>query len=170
MKDVRSSIGVKNKSDLVLNEIYGICEKKILQKNKLMKIKWQKREIYKKFTNLSKKRMKYKNNKIPNVRNDDMATIIKHCRGKKTKGTRAIDGFRKKLMYPDSEIPKCPEFDVKSKTGKIFKIHNPIEEYSVRIYEVDPYFYKHYEKKYKLIKMGGNIFHLELIFILLSVF
>ena len=39
MKDVGSGIGVKNISDLVLNEIYGICETKILQKNKLMNIK-----------------------------------------------------------------------------------------------------------------------------------
>ena len=65
-------------------------------------------------------------------------------------------------MIPDLEIPKCPEFEVKSKIGKIFKKHNPIEEYSVRIYKIDPYFYEHYEKKYKLIKMGVNIF-LELI-------
>ena len=49
-------------------------------------------------------------------------------------------------MIPDSEIPKCPEFEVKSKIGKIFKKHNPIEEYSVKIYEIDPYFYKHYGK------------------------
>ena len=36
MKDDGSGMGVKNISDLVLNEIYGICETKILQKNKLM--------------------------------------------------------------------------------------------------------------------------------------
>ena len=73
-------------------------------------------------------------------------------------------------MISDSEIPKCPEFEVKSKIGKIFKKHNPIEEYSVKIYEIDPYFYEHYEKKYKLMKMGVNIYYLELIFILVSVF
>ena len=49
-------------------------------------------------------------------------------------------------MIPDSEIPKCPEFEVKSKIGKIFKKDNPLEEYSVKIYEIDPYFYKHYGK------------------------
>ena len=49
-------------------------------------------------------------------------------------------------MIPDSEIPKCPEFEVKSKIGKIFNNHNPLEGYSVRIYEIDPYFYEHYEK------------------------
>ena len=72
-----------------------------------------------------------------------MTTIIKQCREGKTRGIRAIDGFRKKMM-PDSEIPKCPEFEVKSKIGKIFKKHNPLEEYSVKIYEID--FYEHYEK------------------------
>ena len=69
-----------------------------------------------------------------------MTTIIKRCRGEKPRGIRAIDGFRNKLMIPDSEIPKCPEFEVKSKIGKIFKKHNPLEEYSVRIYEIDPFF------------------------------
>ena len=74
-----------------------------------------------------------------------------------------------KNIIPDSEIPKCLEFEVKSKIGKIFKKHNPLEEYSVKIYEIDPYFYEHYEKKYKLIKMGVNIYYLELIFTLVNV-
>ena len=39
MKDVGSGMGVKNISDLALKEIYGICETKNLQKNKLMNIK-----------------------------------------------------------------------------------------------------------------------------------
>ena len=51
-----------------------------------------------------------------------MTTIIKRYRGEKT---RAIDGFRYKLMIPVSEIPKCPEFAVKSKIGKIFKKESP---------------------------------------------
>ena len=54
-------------------------------------------------------------------------------------------------MIPDSEIPKCPEFEDKLKIRKRFKNHNPPEEYSVKIYKIDPYFYKYYEKKYKLI-------------------
>ena len=45
-------------------------------------------------------------------------------------------------MIADSEIPKCPEFEVKSKIGKNFKNHHPLGEYSVKIYEIDPYFYK----------------------------
>ena len=105
-----------------------------------------KRETYKKFTNLNKKELKSKNNKNPYARNDVMTTIIKRCRGEKTRGIRAIDGFRKKLMISDSEIPKYPEFEDKLKIGKIFKKHNPLEEYSVKIYEIDPYFYKHYGK------------------------
>ena len=54
-----------------------------------------------------------------------MTTVIKRWRGEKTRGITAIDGFRNKLMIPDFEIPKCPEFEVKSKVGKIFKKQSP---------------------------------------------
>ena len=142
-------MGVKNISDLVLKEIYGICETKNPTKKQVNEYKMTKRQIYKKFTNLSEKELNTKNNKKTYVRNDVMTTIIKRCRGEKTRGIRAIDGFRKKIMIPDSEIPKCPEFEVKSKIGKIFKKHSPLEEYYVRIYEIDPLFYKHYQKNPK---------------------
>ena len=39
-----------------------------------------------------------------------------------------------------------PDFEVRSKVVKIFRNHNPLEEYSVRIYKIDPYFYERYEK------------------------
>ena len=39
-------------------------------------------------------------------------------------------------MIPDSEISKCPEFEVKSKIGNNFKNSNPLEENSVRIYKI----------------------------------
>ena len=39
VKDVGSGIGDKNISDLVLKEIHGIFERKILRKSKLMNIK-----------------------------------------------------------------------------------------------------------------------------------
>ena len=71
--------------------------------------------------------------------------LLNAVEAKKKRGITAIDGFRKK-MIPDSEIRKCPEFEVKSKIGKIFKKHNPLEEYSVRIYKIDPYSYEHYKK------------------------
>ena len=69
-----------------------------------------------------------------------MTTIIKRCRGEKKRGIWAIDECRKKLMIPDSEIPKCSEFEVKSKIGKLFMNEKIREERSVRIYEIDPYF------------------------------
>ena len=83
-----------------------------------------------------------------------MTTIIKCCRGEKKRGIRVIDGFRKKLVIPDSEIPKCPEFEVKSKIGKLFMNEKIFEEYSVRIYEIDPYFYEHHKEKIKVDKNG----------------
>ena len=95
MKDVGSGIGIKNKSDLVLKEIYGICETKNPTKEQVNEYKMTKREIYKKFTNLSQEELNTKNDKKAYVKNDLMTTVIKPCRGKKTRGIRAIDGFRK---------------------------------------------------------------------------
>ena len=50
-------------------------------------------------------------------------------------------------MSPDSEIPKCPEFVVKSKIGKLFINEKVLGEYSVRIYEIHLYFYEHHKEK-----------------------
>ena len=50
-------------------------------------------------------------------------------------------------MIPDSEIAECPEYEVKSKIGNIFVNEKILEEYSVKIYEIDLYFYEHYRKK-----------------------
>ena len=93
---------------------------------------------------------------------------FKRCRGEKTRGIRAIDGFIKTLMILDSEIPKCPEFEVKSKIGKIFKKHNYIEKYFVRFKKLILIFINIMKKRYKLIKMGGNIYYLELMLILIN--
>ena len=49
-------------------------------------------------------------------------------------------------MIPDSEISVCPEHEVKSKIGTIFTNEKILEEKSVKIYEIDPYFYEHYKK------------------------
>ena len=49
-------------------------------------------------------------------------------------------------MIPESEISECSEHGVKSKTGNIFANKKVLEEYSVKIYEIDPYFYEHYKK------------------------
>ena len=125
-----------------------VCVKKFFfLKEQVNEYKMTKREIFKKFTNLSKQELNKKNNEKAYVKNDVMTAVIKQCRAEKTRRIRAIDGFRKKLMIPDFEIPKCPEFEAKLKIGKIFKKDNPLEEYSVKIYEIDSYFYEHYEKK-----------------------
>ena len=50
-------------------------------------------------------------------------------------------------MIPESEIPECPEHEVKSKIGNIFVNEKILEEYSVKIYEIDSYFYEHYRKR-----------------------
>ena len=64
-----------------------------------------------------------------------------------------IEGDVDLTVDDSSKIPKCSEFEAKSKIEKIFKKHNHLEKYSVKIYEIDSYFYKHYENKYKLIIM-----------------
>ena len=74
-----------------------------------------------------------KSNKNVYVKNNAMTTIIKRCRGEKKRGIRAIDGFRKKLIMPDSKIPECPDFEVKSKIGKLFMNEKFLEENSVRL-------------------------------------
>ena len=49
--------------------------------------------------------------------------------GVKKRDERKIDGFRKKLMIPESDIPECPEHEVKSKIGNIFVNKKILEEY-----------------------------------------
>ena len=73
-------------------------------------------------------------------------------------------------MIPDHEISVSIEHVVKSKIGEIFVNEKILEEYSVKIYEIDPYFYEHYKKEYKLTIMIKNTYCLELIFILLNIF
>ena len=73
-------------------------------------------------------------------------------------------------MILEFEIPECPELEVKSEIGNIFGNKKILEEYSVKIYKIDPYFCEHYKEKYKLTKMGVNTYYLELMFILLNIF
>ena len=46
-------------------------------------------------------------------------------------------------MIPDVEITECPTYKVKSRIGNIFVKEKVLEEYSVKIYKIDPYFYEH---------------------------
>ena len=83
MKDVWSGMGIKNISDSVLKETYGICETKNPTKEQVNEYKMTKRKIYKNFTNLSSKELNAKNNKNTYVRNDVMITFIKNIEKKK---------------------------------------------------------------------------------------
>ena len=91
---------------------------KIRTKKQVNEYKMAKREIYKKFTNLSKEELNTKNNKNPYVINDVMTTIIKRCRRENTRDIEAIDGFRKKRMIPDSEILKFQNLKLNKKSLK----------------------------------------------------
>ena len=84
----------------------------------------------------------------------------------KKRGIRAIDGFREKLMIPDFEIPKYPEFEVKSKIGKLFINEKIFEEYFFKIYEIDPYFCEHHKEKIKVDKNGREyiLFRIDVYF------
>ena len=63
MKNVRSGMGVKNISDLVLKEIHGI------RKTKINQHRMTEREIYENFSNLSKKELNTKSNKNVCIKN-----------------------------------------------------------------------------------------------------
>ena len=82
-------------------------------KEQIKKCKMTEREIFEKFDNLSEHQLNTKSNKKVYLKNDVMTTVIKRCRGEKKRGETKIDRFRKKLMIPESEISKCPEFKVK---------------------------------------------------------
>ena len=64
MKGVGSGMGVKNIYDLVLKNIYGICETKNPTIDQINEYKMTEREIYKKFGNLSEDELNTKVIKI----------------------------------------------------------------------------------------------------------
>ena len=69
-------------------------------------------------------------------------------------------------MIPDSEISECPEHEVKSKIGNIFVNEKILEEYSVKIYKIDPYFCEHYKEKTQVDKNGREyiLFRIDVYF------
>ena len=101
IKNTKDGRGVKSMSDLILKEIYDICETKNLTEEQIKKYKMTEREVFEKYDNLTKDKLNTKIHQNVYVRNDVMTTVIKSCRGKK-KGIRKIDGLRKKIY--DSRI------------------------------------------------------------------
>ena len=69
-------------------------------------------------------------------------------------------------MIPKSEISECPEHEVKSKIGNIFVNEKLLEEYSVQIYKIDPYFYEHYKEEMQVDKTGHEyiLFRIDVYF------
>ena len=57
-------------------------------------------------------------------------------------------------MIPESEISECPEYEVRSKIGRIFVNKKIPEQYSAKVYKIDPYFYEHYREKIQVDKNG----------------
>ena len=70
-------------------------------------------------------------------------------------------------MIPESEIPESPEYEVKSKIGNIFVNEKILEEYSVKIYRIDPYFHQHYKEKIQTDKNGQShiLFKIDVYFV-----
>ena len=102
MKDVQDGLGVKNMSDLVLKEIYGIYKTKSLTKEQIKRYKMTKREIFEKFDNLSEDELNAKNNKEVYAKNDVMTTVIKCYRGEKKRHLFFLFVFpqaNQKLVY-----------------------------------------------------------------------
>ena len=93
-------LDVKNMSDLILKEIYGIYETKNL-KEQIKKYKLTEREIFEKH-NLSEDELNTKSNKNAYVENDVMTTVIKRCRGEKKKRRKKNSWIQKKV--DDSRI------------------------------------------------------------------
>ena len=83
MKDVHKGLSVKNMSDLILKEIYGIYETKSPTNKQIQKYKMTERKIFEKYNNLSKYELNTTTNKNVYVKNDVMSTVIKRCRGEK---------------------------------------------------------------------------------------
>ena len=63
MKDVHKGLSVKNMSNLVLKEIYGIYETKNLTNKQIKKYKISEKDIFKKYANLSEDELNTKSNK-----------------------------------------------------------------------------------------------------------
>ena len=96
MKNVQDGLGVKNMSDLIFKEIYGIYETKNLTKEQIKKDKLTEREFLEKYK-LSEDELNIKTNKNVFVENDVMTTVIKRVRGEKKKRRNKNRWIQKKV-------------------------------------------------------------------------
>ena len=64
------------------------------------------------------------------------------------------------------QIYESIEHKVKSKIGKISVNEEILEEYSIKIYEIDPYFSEHYKKRIQVDKNGQQyiLFRIDIFF------
>ena len=136
---MKDGLGVKNMSDLALKEIYCAYGKK-LAKEEIKYYKMTEREFFKTFYGYDEDSLNTKSNKTVFVKNTIMTK-------KKKRAVRSAESFRRKLFIPEHKIYETIEHKVKSKIRKIFVNEEILEEYSVKIYKIDPYFSEHYEKK-----------------------
>ena len=63
---------------------------------------------------------------------------------------KKIDGFRIKLEVTEFDILSLSEYSIRSKIRKIFINEKVLKEFYVKIYEIDPYFYKHNKEKIRV--------------------
>ena len=83
MKGVKDGLGVKNMSDLVLKEIYGVYGKKKLTTEEIKWYKMTEREFFKTFYGFDEDDLNAKSNKTVFAKNTIMTNIIKYCKGEK---------------------------------------------------------------------------------------
>ena len=96
MKSVHDGLGVKDKSDLVLKEIYDKYERKNLTGNDIKKFKMTEWKVFKKYDNLSANELDRKNNKEVYVINDVITEMVLLCITGWKKEGKKLDEFRRK--------------------------------------------------------------------------
>ena len=72
----------------------------------------------------------------------------------KKRDVRSTGELKRKLRIPEHEICESIEHKVKSKIRKTFVNEQIVEEYSVKIYKIDPYFSEHYKKRIQVDNNG----------------
>ena len=94
---MHNGLGVKNMSDVILENIYGRYGRKSLTNEKIKKCKMTEKEIFEKYANSSEDELNKKSNKNVYVRNDVMTTAIKCYRVDKKKKRKKKRWIQKKI-------------------------------------------------------------------------